>query len=234
MINMTTANKLNLTNKSNANTFKIVLIGDSCSGKSSLLLKYTEDRFIDKHRTTIGVDYKVKYVNSNNKLIRLQLWDTAGQERFRSIIKTYYHGTHGIILTFDLTDEESFNNLGDWVKEINEIGNDKISVILIGNKSDLKEQIVIKQDDINDFVENCGIKMKYFECSSKTGENINQSIDELIEQLSNTNFDNLEMEKISMNQELYDFYSSHCNISNQSNQSNQTQIDYYTGCCNVA
>lgn len=217
--------------KSKAKTFKLVIIGDSSSGKSSLLLKITDGKFIDSHRVTIGVDFKAKYMSVNNTLVRLKIWDTAGQERFRSIIRTYYHGTHGIILVFDLTNEDSFNNLGDWVKEINEIGSEKISVILIGNKSDLQDQIIVSQEEIDDFVKNCGIKMKYFECSSKTGKNVIDAFNHLTNELLNTDFSELEMEKIQIDNSFLDFYAS--NTLQQSKTEQNNQIDY-SYCCNVS
>lgn len=210
--------------KSKASTFKIVIIGDSCAGKSSLLLKLTENRFIENHRVTIGVDFRSKNIEIDEKVVRLKVWDTAGQERFRSIIRTYYNGTHGIILLFDLTNEESFNNLGDWIKEINETGSEKVCVILVGNKSDLKDQIVVYKEDVDDFIKNCGVKMKYFECSSKTGENVAEAFNELTTQLLSTEFPDSELEKIKMPHDIFDLYME---------QKNNTQITTtdYTGCC---
>ena len=91
--------------------FKIIIIGDSGVGKPAFLLRFTDDSFTGTHLTTIGVDFKIKIINFEDKTIKLQIWDTAGSERFRTITKTYYKGTHGIILMYDVTNRNSFENI---------------------------------------------------------------------------------------------------------------------------
>ena len=98
--------------------FKLLIIGESGVGKTCLLLRFTDDLFTSNHLTTIGIDFKIKIINLDNKLIKLQIWDTAGEERFRTITKTYYKGAHGIILTYDVTDINSFKNIRNWIKQI--------------------------------------------------------------------------------------------------------------------
>ena len=95
--------------------FKIVLVGDSGVGKSSLVLKYTDDVYNDNFISTIGVDFKIHTININGKQVKLQIWDTAGQERFKSITASYYKGAHCIIFVYDITDSQSFLNLKKWI-----------------------------------------------------------------------------------------------------------------------
>merc|ERR1711966_349389 len=90
--------------------FKLLLIGDSGVGKSCLLLRFADDKWTDSYISTIGVDFKIRTIELDGKTIKLQIWDTAGQERFRTISSTYYRGAHGIIVVYDITDNESFNN----------------------------------------------------------------------------------------------------------------------------
>ncbi|XP_059911082.1 ras-related protein Rab-35b isoform X3 [Gadus macrocephalus] len=100
--------------------FKLLIIGDSGVGKSSLLLRFADNTFSGNYITTIGVDFKIRTVEINGEKVKLQIWDTAGQERFRTITSTYYRGTHGVIVVYDVTSAESFVNVKRWLHEINQ------------------------------------------------------------------------------------------------------------------
>uniref|UniRef100_A0A8C6PJH6 RAB35, member RAS onco family n=1 Tax=Nothobranchius furzeri TaxID=105023 RepID=A0A8C6PJH6_NOTFU len=100
--------------------FKLLIIGDSGVGKSSLLLRFADNTFSGSYITTIGVDFKIRTVELNGEKVKLQIWDTAGQERFRTITSTYYRGTHGVIVVYDVTSAESFVNVKRWLHEINQ------------------------------------------------------------------------------------------------------------------
>ncbi len=120
--------------------FKILIIGDSSVGKSNILLRFSDDIFHDTFLPTIGVDFKIKNVNINNHSIKLNIWDTAGQERFKNITATYYKGGHGIIVVYDITDRNSFNNVTNWINEIKQQASPSVIRYLIGNKCDLEEE----------------------------------------------------------------------------------------------
>ena len=98
--------------------FKLLILGDSGVGKSCILQKFVDDAFSESHLATIGIDYKIKVVNFRNKNIKLKIWDTAGQERFQTITRTYFNGALGIILAYDSTRQESFDNIQRWSKQI--------------------------------------------------------------------------------------------------------------------
>merc|ERR1712023_429870 len=118
--------------------FKLLLIGDSGVGKSSLLLRFADDTYTQSYISTIGVDFKIRTVELEGKTIKLQIWDTAGQERFRTITSSYYRGAHGIIVVYDVTDIDSFNNVKQWLCEIDRYACENVNKLLVGNKCEWK------------------------------------------------------------------------------------------------
>ncbi|XP_021285725.1 GTP-binding protein YPTM2-like isoform X2 [Herrania umbratica] len=126
--------------------FKLLLIGDSGVGKSCLLLRFADDSYLDSYISTIGVDFKIRTVEQDGKTIKLQIWDTAGQERFRTITSSYYRGAHGIIIVYDVTDQESFNNVKQWLSEIDRYASENVNKLLVGNKCDLTANKVVSYE----------------------------------------------------------------------------------------
>ena len=118
--------------------FKVLLIGNSGVGKSSLLVRFADDVFTDNFMPTIGVDFKIKTLMVDDKSAKLQIWDTAGQERFKTITSSYFKGAHGVLVTYDITDRESFNAIQKWMGEVEKHASDSIACILVGNKCDLE------------------------------------------------------------------------------------------------
>ena len=130
--------------------FKILMIGNPFVGKSSIFTQYVDNSYSDLTFSTMGVDFKIKTLKINNKYIKLQLWDTAGQERFKTLTRSYYRGSHGIIIVFDITNRDSFNNIRNWLYEINN-HSENICNILVGNKIDLADKREITYKEAKDF-----------------------------------------------------------------------------------
>ncbi|XP_017787138.1 PREDICTED: ras-related protein Rab-35 [Nicrophorus vespilloides] len=151
--------------------FKLLIIGDSGVGKSSLLLRFADNTFSGSYITTIGVDFKIRTVNLDGKRVKLQIWDTAGQERFRTITSTYYRGTHGVIVVYDVTNGESFANVKRWLHEIDQ-NCDVVNRVLVGNKNDEPERKVVLTEDASRFAETMGIQL--FETSAKDNINVEE------------------------------------------------------------
>ncbi|XP_042576184.1 ras-related protein Rab-35-like [Cyprinus carpio] len=149
--------------------FKLLIIGDSNVGKSSLLLRFADNSFSGSYITTIGVDFKIRTVEiDGRKRVKLQIWDTAGQERFRTITSTYYRNTHGVIIVYDVTNPESFVNVKRWLNEISQ-NCDNVCKITVGNKNDDPSKKLVDTQDAQRFGESVGVR--FFETSAK--ENIN-------------------------------------------------------------
>lgn len=119
------------------------MIGDSGVGKSCLLLRFADDTYTESYISTIGVDFKIRTIDLDGKTIKLQIWDTAGQERFRTITSSYYRGAHGIIVVYDCTDQETFNNVKQWLEEIDRYACNNVNKLLVGNKCDLHTKKVV-------------------------------------------------------------------------------------------
>ena len=157
--------------------FKVLLVGNSDVGKSSLILRYVDQIWNDVFVPTIGVDFKVKSLEIENKSIKLQIWDTAGQERFRNVISSYFKGAHGILLIFDITSRDSFKELENWLAEVEKNASTQILKILIGNKCDLVEERDISKDEGEAFAMRNG--MQYIETSAKINTNVNEAFEAL-------------------------------------------------------
>lgn len=170
--------------------FKVLLIGDSASGKSSIMTRYTDNIFNKTFVTTIGVDFRVKCINYKDKIIKLQIWDTSGQEKFRTITSSYYRGAKGIFVILDLSDVNSLKNIEHWMQEIDRYANENVPVLLIGNKCD--EDHKISNDIIDELVKKMNIE--YIETSAKQNINIDKMFEKMMDKMideSNLNMDNL-------------------------------------------
>ncbi|KAL6865149.1 hypothetical protein ACP4OV_016300 [Aristida adscensionis] len=153
--------------------FKLLLIGDSSVGKSCLLLRFADDAYVDTYISTIGVDFKIRTVDLDGKTVKLQIWDTAGQERFRTITSSYYRGAHGIIIVYDVTDMESFNNVKQWLSEIDRYASDNVCKLLVGNKCDLVDSKVVETEKAKAFADSLGIP--FIETSAKESINVEEA-----------------------------------------------------------
>ena len=150
--------------------FKLLLIGDSGVGKSSLLLRFSDDTYETTSNSTIGVDFKIKTVNLDGRVAKLQIWDTAGQERFRTITSSYYRGAHGIIVVYDVTDAESFDNVRKWLNEIDKNATQDVQKLLVGNKCDLVAKKVVDYGTAKELASD--MDMPFLETSAKNSSNV--------------------------------------------------------------
>lgn len=177
--------------------FKCILIGNTSVGKSSILLRFMENKFVDLHDITIGVEFHSKLIPIKDKIMRINLWDTAGQESFKSITKSYYRSASAVILVFDVTDEFSFYKLDDWMRDINEMTYDPV-IVLIGNKTDLVEQRKVSYDIALQYAEDNG--MHYAEVSAKDHK---KNIDEIFELVAKDILTKIENGKIDCQKAVY-------------------------------
>ncbi|CAN3365060.1 GTP-binding protein Ypt1p [Diutina catenulata] len=153
--------------------FKLLLIGDSGVGKSALLLRFSDDTYTPDYISTIGVDFKIRTVELDGKTIKLQIWDTAGQERFRTITSSYYRGAHGIIIVYDVTDQESFNNVKQWLQEIDRYATGGVMKLLVGNKADLTDKKIVEYTAAKEFAD--ALDIPFLETSALSSTNVEQA-----------------------------------------------------------
>ena len=157
--------------------FKLIIIGDTEVGKTSMLLKYIDNHFPEKHLSTIGVEFKLKEIETEKYNVTLQIWDTAGQERYKSIAKSFFNSTNGIIFVYDITKRDTFVSVKDWIKDSEVYGT--FSRIICGNKIDLEESREVKIGELKEF----GMKKKIdiLETSAKSGTNINEAFRKIVD-----------------------------------------------------
>lgn len=168
--------------------YKILLLGDSEVGKSCFLMRYADNVFVDNYITTIGLDYKLKYIQlESGETIKVQLWDTAGQDRYRTIAKNYYKGSHGILLLYDITKVNSFENIRDWIKDIREEVYEKAIIFLIGNKNDKVDERKVSTEEGSKLAEE--YHLPFFEASAKSGENVEEIFKALYKKISEVYID---------------------------------------------
>ena len=153
--------------------FKVLLIGNSSVGKSSLLLRFVDNQWSDLFVPTIGVDFKIRTMEIDNKNVKLQIWDTAGQERFKNITASYYRGAHGIFVVYDISDTESFKNINNWLIEIENNANKNVYKILVGNKCDLEDKRTVSYQEGKELAETYG--MQFIETSAKSNTNVDEA-----------------------------------------------------------
>ena len=179
-----------------AQTFKILTIGESNVGKTSILRRFVENKFSKIHLSTIGIDYRTKSLHVYGKDIKLKIWDTAGQERYHNITSQIYKGADGIMLVYDVTEETSFIKIKDWMEQIiTNIGGDEISIVLLGNKCDVEERAITKergQEMAN------SLKVFYYETSALNGMGINDAFEGLTKEIMKKKNTNHEIRAISL------------------------------------
>lgn len=165
--------------------FKLLLIGDSGVGKSCMLLRFADDTYTESYISTIGVDFKIRTIEIDGKTVKLQIWDTAGQERFRTITSSYYRGAHGIIITYDTTDLETYKHVPYWLKEITHYASENVTIVLVGTKTDLTTKRMVDHDTAEEYAQSNG--WNYVETSAKTGAGVEEAFTKLAVSIKNRN-----------------------------------------------
>lgn len=159
---------------------KALIIGNAGVGKSALLLRYAEDRYDSSYLATIGVDFRVKTFEKDGQIVKLQIWDTAGQDRFRSITASYYRGAHCVLLTYDVTDRDSFEAIPHWLRELRAHGaSESVVVVLVANKTDRKSDRAVSPEEGRDLADYHGIS--YTETSAHSSEGVQEAFARVID-----------------------------------------------------
>ncbi|XP_077451739.1 ras-related protein Rab-8B-like [Stigmatopora argus] len=153
--------------------FKLLLIGDSGVGKTCLLFRFSEDSFNTTFISTIGIDFKIRTIELDGKRVKLQIWDTAGQERFRTITTAYYRGAMGIMLVYDISNEKSFENIKNWIRNIEEHASADVEKMVLGNKCDMTDRRQVSKDRGEKLAIDYGVK--FMETSAKTSLNVEEA-----------------------------------------------------------
>lgn len=156
---------------------KFIIIGDSNVGKSAIVQRFVNEFFSESDIPTIGIDFKIKLMDLKNKKIKLQIWDTAGEERFRTITSSYYRGAHGIIMVYDITNLESFNNIVKWANEVERYAKCDAVKIIVGNKCDRLHHREVKYEEGKEFAQE--LNMSFIEVSAKNDINVNDIFETL-------------------------------------------------------
>ncbi|EDV95926.1 ras-related protein Rab-43 [Drosophila grimshawi] len=152
--------------------FKIVLIGDCCTGKTSILQRFKTGNYVERHGNTIGVDFSMKTIEVEGKQVKLQIWDTAGQERFRTITQSYYRANNGVIIVYDITKRATFANLQKWIEEVRRYTASNVLIILIGNKCDLEEEREVDFEEARQMCQYIPEILFVMETSAKENTNV--------------------------------------------------------------
>jgi len=163
---------------------KLLMIGDSGVGKTCLLLRYANDSFSPTFITTIGIDFKIKTVCLDNTVVKLQIWDTAGQERFRTITTSYFRGAQGILLVYDVCDRGSFENISNWIGQIEQHADINVTKVLIGNKCDADpSKIQVTEAEGQALADQYGIK--FFLTSAKNDLRVTEAFESVARDVMN-------------------------------------------------
>ena len=195
-------------NNKESKHYKLVLLGDAGVGKSSIVLRFTDDSFSDFQESTVGSAFLKKQIELEHSIIRFEIWDTAGQEKYRSLAPMYYRGAHVAIVVYDITREITFNIAKKWIKELQINGRKNIKIALVGNKVDLKDKREVQLDCAKNFADT--EKLLFFEVSAKQDINIT----EMFRKLGET------VDKIKSSENNIDIFTEIISKSNSNSKSN--------------
>ena len=161
--------------------YKIIIVGDTCVGKSNILSRYIKDVFREDSKSTVGVELGNKLLKVKGTNTKLQIWDTAGQERYRSITSSYYKGSHGCFIVYDISNEQSFESVEKWFEQVQKEGSKDVSIILVGNKCDLENERQVPKEKGEEKAKQLNIP--FFETSALSNINIGDIFTEIAENI---------------------------------------------------
>ena len=205
--------------------YKVILIGDTCVGKSNILTRYIHNEFSTNTKSTVGVELGIKFLKIKNAKAKIQIWDTAGQERYQSITSSYFKGSDGCFIVYDITNETSFNNIEKWYEKIHDETNKNISIVIVGNKCDLENERKVPTEKAKEKAQN--LKCAFFETSALKNINIEQIFEQLVNNIfertgGNKNDDDIQIEFVRE-----DNGNNLANINEGNSEQNNKK-----GCCN--
>ena len=161
--------------------FKVVLVGDSFVGKTNIMSKYLKNEFHEDSKATVGVEFGSKKFNIEGHSIKAQIWDTAGQERYKAITSAYYKGAKGAFIVYDITRKNSFDSIDKWISDVTAVADKKISIVLIGNKSDLEDQRQVTKEQGEDKANK--LEVAFLETSAFSGENLEKAFELMMKEV---------------------------------------------------
>ena len=161
--------------------FKVVLVGDSFVGKTNIMSKYIKNEFHEDSKATVGVEFGSKQFTVEGHTIQAQIWDTAGQERYKAITSAYYKGARGAFIVYDITRKQSFESVEKWVNDVTAVADKNITIILIGNKSDLEDQRQVTKEQGQDKANK--LEIAFMETSAFSGENLEKAFNMMINEV---------------------------------------------------
>ena len=160
---------------------KVILIGDSGVGKTNIMSKYLKNQFMENSKATVGVEFGSKLFNHQGHKIKAQIWDTAGQEKYKAITGAYYKGCKGAFVVYDITKKETFESVEKWVNDLKVTGDPKITVLLIGNKSDLEDRREVSKEQGEEKAKSTGCA--FMETSALSGNNIEKAFETMVKEI---------------------------------------------------
>ena len=163
--------------------FKLILVGDSYVGKTNIMSQYIKKEFNLNSKSTVGVEFGTKIIKIDDKIVKTQIWDTAGQERYKSITSAYYKGAKGAFIVYDITCKTTFDSVDKWIQDLSMYGDKNITMLLIGNKSDLEDKRQIKKEVGEEKAKEFGLG--FIETSACSGVNINKAFKTLLKEVCN-------------------------------------------------
>ena len=209
--------------------YKIIIIGDTCVGKSNILSRYLNDEFTENTKSTVGVELGIKFLKIRNTKTKIQIWDTAGQERYQAITSSYFKGSDGCFIVYDITNETSFDHIEKWYEQIHDESNKDISIVIVGNKCDLENERKVIIEKAKEKAKN--LKCAFFETSALKNINIEKIFEELVNNIydktGENNEDDIQIEFVKDDKVI----NLENNINNKDENKNE-ETNRKKGCCN--